>query len=76
MEETSFIDTEKLSRKCNIWRVESPLLFWVQLRTGENSLKKLQTELEFHMKQKRKYLSLWPKQIREDKIIAIREKEK
>ena len=79
MEETSFVNTDKLSRRrheVNILRVESPLLFWVQLRTGEDSLKGLLEELEIHMARKGKYLSLWPKQIKEEEIIAVKEKEK
>ena len=73
--ETEYIDTEKLSRRRHeacILRVELPLLFWVRLKTGENSLIDLETDLMIHMARRGRYLSLWSNQVKEDEMVAIR----
>lgn len=48
-----------------VLRVESPLLFWVRLKNGEQTLQELLEELNFQMARRAKYLQ-WPENIVED----------
>lgn len=76
MEPNCFIDIEKLTRRrleVKVLRVESPLLFWVRLKTGEKNLRELLGELQFHMSRRARFLSCWPDQIQEEEAIAIKE---
>jgi len=74
---TRFIDTEELNYEWHdveIIRVSSPLLFWVRLRNGEENLRDLLTDLATSMDQKGRHLSLTPRQITEELLVATRYK--
>ncbi|KAL6253432.1 hypothetical protein P5V15_015273 [Pogonomyrmex californicus] len=69
-------DTNFLTREClevKILQVESPLLFWVQLKNGEAALEKLHQELHQRMIIKQdqlRYLS----DVKQDDIVAVKER--
>lgn len=76
--EIQHINTDLLTRgrlETMIIRMESPLLFWVQLKNGEENLKELEEELNFRMSRKADYLYIWPDQMRIDIDIAVRDRQ-
>lgn len=69
------IDTHYLTRgrlEVRIIRVQSPLLFWVHLKNGEQALTDLLEELNFRLNRKSKDLFYWSHCLREGEAIAIK----
>ncbi|CAL1685191.1 unnamed protein product [Lasius platythorax] len=76
--EIQHISTDLLTRgrlETTIIRVESPLLFWVQLKNGKQDLKELEEELNFRISSRAKYLYIWPDQMRVDRDVAVRDRQ-
>jgi hypothetical protein len=73
-----YINTELLSRRgheARILRVKSPLLFWVRLKTGEATLNELLTDLMIYMCRRGQQFSLWPHEITEEALVAVRDRD-
>jgi len=74
--EIKCIETNLLTQghlNVTIVKVESPLLFCVQLKNSAKNLKELEEELEFRMSRKATYLHIWPEDFKENMTVAIKD---
>ncbi|CAL1685193.1 unnamed protein product [Lasius platythorax] len=71
-----FIDTNLLTRgrlEVAITRAESPLLFWVQLKSGWNDLMELEEALNLRMPQRSAHLHIGPENMKENMDVAVKD---
>lgn len=70
------IATDKLSRgrlPVYVTRVESPTLFWVQLKYNRDELLELQEKIAWKMQRRRSRFFLWPHAVRLGLLVAVKE---
>lgn len=71
-----FIDTNLLTRgrlEVAVTRAESPLLFWVQPRSGWNDLMELEEALNLRMPQRSAHLLIRPEDMKENMDVAVKD---
>lgn len=74
--EVPYINTDYLTRgrlDVTIVRVESPLLFWVQLKNSRTDLLEMEEELQLRMQRRASSLSIFPEHIKEDMDVVVKD---